>query len=177
MTPSSIDTPIWHRPARISSEHVTDDFDCGIEDLNQWLSRYALPNDRAGMARTFVTTGADKRTVVGYYALATGGISHASATPRVTKGVARHDIPVVILARLAVDRQFQGQRLGNALLRDALKRTLSIANEVGVRAFLIHAKSPEARRYYMSFAEFEPSPTDDLHLMLLLKDLRLLFRE
>ncbi|MFZ1411546.1 MAG: GNAT family N-acetyltransferase [Micropruina sp.] len=110
--------------------------------------------------------------MAGYYGLATAGVSSASAPERITKGVGRYDIPVILLARLAVDREFQGMRLGHALLRDALNRVLSVSEQVGVRAVLIHCLDASAREFYMSFAEFEPSPTDPLHLQLLLKDLK-----
>lgn len=122
------------------------------------------------MARVFVT--ATDEQVLGYYALSTGGVDHADAPTRVIKGVARHSIPVVILARLAVHEGHQGQRLGHALLRDALLRVLTASDEVGIRALLIHAKDDAAKSFYMSFGEFEESPTDPMHLYLLMKDLR-----
>jgi len=124
------------------------------------------------MATVFVTTPVDRQQVVGYYALATGGVEHAQAPARVVKGVPRHPIPVILLTRLAVDTSTQGLKLGAALLRDALIRVSGAADEVGVRALLIHAKDDEARNFYMRHAEFEPSPTDPLHLFLLIKDLR-----
>jgi GNAT superfamily N-acetyltransferase len=123
------------------------------------------------MARVFVSMDGDK--VAGYYALATGGVDPEHAPPRVRKGVPRHPVPVVILARLAVDERYQGLGLGRALVRDALLRVLNVAEEVGVRALLVHAKDESAKEFYLAFGEFEESPTDPMHLFLLIKDLRL----
>lgn len=160
------------RPARLGPDHYLDQFDCGNEAMNDWLLRFALTSDRAGMCSVYVTTSVGDPRVLGYYGLATAGVSHASAAPRITKGMGRYDVPVILLARLAVDREFQRQGLGHALLRDALQRVLNVSEQVGVRALLIHALDDAAKSFYMSFAEFEPSPTDPLHLLLLLTDLK-----
>lgn len=160
------------RPTRLTQEHDLDQFDCGQDAMTDWLRRFAFTSDRAGMCSVYVTTPAGDTRVVGYYGLATAGVSPASASERLTKGVGRYDIPVILLARLAVDRDFQGHGLGRALLKDALQRVLNVSDQVGVRAILIHALDDSARAFYMSFAEFEPSPTDPLHLQLLLKDLK-----
>lgn len=159
-------------PRKLAADDVLASFDCGQVDLNEWLHRHALTNQRAGMATVFVTVDRDRGSVVGYYALATGGVENAAAPSRVTKGVPRHPVPVILLTRLAVDTSVQGRRLGRALLIDALRRVDAAADEVGVRALLIHAKDDSAREFYMRHAEFEPSPTDPLHLFLLMKDLR-----
>lgn len=114
-----------------------------------------------------------KGEIAAYYALTAGQVSHASAPARITKGVAKHPIPVVILTRFAVDTRFQGIGLGRAMLRDVLIRTSNVAAEdLGVRALLIHTKDEEAKAFYLAHAEFEPSPTDSLHIFLLMKDLR-----
>ncbi len=110
--------------------------------------------------------------VVGYYSLATGGVDRQDAPPRVTKGTPNHPVPVIILARLAVHADHQGRNLGRHLLRDALLRVANAAEEIGVRALLIHAKDDDARDFYLAQAEFEPSPVDPLQLFLLMKDLR-----
>ena len=124
------------------------------------------------MATVFVACDDENGAVVGYYALATGGVENAAAPSRVTKGVSRHPVPVIVLTRLAVDTAMQGARLGRGLLVDALRRVDAAADQVGVRALLIHAKDDNARSFYMRQAEFEASPTDPLHLFLLMKDLR-----
>lgn len=108
--------------------------------------------------------------VVGYYALSAASVEQADAPTRVRKGLARHPIPVILLARLAVDQSEQGRGLGAALLKDALQRAGSAAGEIGARAVLVHAKDEEAKAFYEHF-DFEPSPSDPLHLLLLMKDL------
>ncbi|QWF22473.1 GNAT family N-acetyltransferase [Nocardioides sp. LMS-CY] len=140
--------------------------------MDDWLKRYSLINQHAGMATTFVTTVGDSGEVVGFYSLATGGVDHQDAPARVTRGVPKHPIPVIVLARLAVHEDHHGQKLGRGLLRDALVRVSNAAEEIGVRALLLHAKDHEARDFYLAQAEFEPSPIDPLQLFLLLKDLR-----
>lgn len=120
------------------------------------------------MSTVFVTEADGK--IAGYYALATGGAEHSSAPPRVSKGTPRHPIPVIILTRLAVSKDHQHEGVGKGMLRDALLRVRRAADEIGVRALLVHAKDEQARNFYLSCAEFEPSPTDPLHLFLLLKD-------
>jgi len=161
---------VFSTPRKLTAQDDVSEFDCGQPDLDDWLKSYALVNQRAGMTTVFVT--AAKGKVVGYYALATGGVERADAPGRVTRGVPAHPIPVILLARLAVDSSAQKQGLGRALLRDALIRVGNAADEIGVRALLIHAKDEQAKEFYMKQAEFEPSPTDPLHLFLLLKDLK-----
>lgn len=155
---------------KLDPQNNVDDFSCGQPDLDDWLKRFALINQRAGMTTVFVALS--DNNVVGYYALATGGVERADAPDRVTRGVPAHPVPVVLLARLAVDSTAQKIGLGRALLRDALIRVAAAADEIGIRALLIHAKDDNARDFYMSQAEFEPSPTDPLHLFLLMKDLK-----
>lgn len=144
-------------------------FDCGHAALDRYLVRFALANQSAGSAQTYVALAADK--VVGYYSLAVGAVAHAGAPPRIVKGLARHPVPVMLLARLAVDNALKGRGMGAALLHDALARTLQAADIAGIRAVIVHAKDDSARRFYEHF-DFDPSPTDPYHLYLLIKDLR-----
>lgn len=146
-----------------------DGFDCGNAALNEYVQRFALSNQKAHSAQTYVSCcdGA----VAGFYSLAVGSVAPIDAAPRVIKGLARHPVPVMILARLAVDVQHQGVGLGRALLKDALLRTAQAADIAGIRALLVHAKDDAARQWYLNW-EFEPSPTDPLHLYVLLKDLK-----
>ncbi len=146
-----------------------DDFDCGQAALNQYLQRYAWANQQANSAQTYVCCRGE--AVVGFYSLAVGSVEPATAPSRVVKGLARHRVPVMILARLAVDKAHQRKGLGRALLKDALLRTTQAADIAGIRCLLVHAKDKAARRWYESW-EFEPSPTDPYHLFLLLKDLK-----
>lgn len=160
-------------PEPLTVAHDVKDFDCGKQELTDWLRRYALQNQQAGASRVYVVHRAGR--VVGYYALAAGSVEPEEATERVKKGLARHPIPVILLARLAVDVSEQGRGLGAALLKDALNRTASAADEIGARAVLVHAKDDEAKAFYQHF-EFEPSPTDPLHLFLLMKELRAIIK-
>ena len=133
-----------------------------------YLVRFALPNQNAGGASTYVAAVGDE--VAGYFSLATAQVEYADAPERLRKGLARHPIPVILLARLAVDRGWQGKGLGAALLLDALRRTLNAADIVGVRAIMVHAKDEAARRFYEHF-DFDPSPIEPLHLFLLVKEI------
>lgn len=144
-------------------------FDSGQAALNQFLQRFALTSQKANSAQTYVSC--QKAVVVGFYSLAVGSVEPENAAPRVLKGIARHPVPVMILARLAVDLKHQGVGLGRALLRDALLRTTQAADIAGIRALLVHAKDDAARQWYLKW-ELEPSDTDPFHLFLLLKDLK-----
>ncbi len=159
-----------YEPVRkLAASDVVEPFDCGQPALNQFLQRFALVNQKSNSAQTYVSCNAG--TVVGFYSLAVGGVEPAAAAPRVIKGIAQHPVPVMILARLAVDLQHQGTGLGKALLKDALKRTAQAADIAGIRALLVHAKNEPARQWYLNW-EFEPSATDPFHLFLLLKDIK-----
>lgn len=154
---------------KLNRSHTVEAFDCGYEDLNRYICRFALNNQTAGSAQTYVAI-VDQQ-VVGYYSLAVGAVAHAEAPSRIAKGLARHPIPVMLLARLAVSNEAKGRGLGAALLQDALARTLQAADIAGIRAVIVHAKDDKARRFYEHF-DFDPSPTDFYHLYLLIKDLR-----
>jgi len=153
---------------KLRREHVLDGFDCGKEELNRFLKRQAWSNQQANSAQTYVL--AKDLVVAGYYSLAASSVSHDEATERVKKGLARHPIPVILLARLAVDASLQGKGIGPALLKDALMRTAKAADTIGARALLVHAKDDNAKGFYEHFT-FEPSPSDPYHLLLIMKDL------
>jgi GNAT superfamily N-acetyltransferase len=146
-------------------------FDCGEEALNSYLRKFAFANHQAGYARTFVSCD-DQNIVLGYYTLTAAQVLHENASERLAKGAARHSIPVVLLARLAVDKTAQGRRLGQSLLLDAIRRVLSVSESVGIRALLVHAKNDRASDFYRKYAGFEPLPGDPLALYLLVKDAR-----
>lgn len=154
---------------KLAAPDQTDAFDCGQPALNQFLQRYALVNQKANSAQTYVCCPGD--VVVGFYSLAVGSVDPETAPSRAMKGLARHPVPVMILARLAVDKEHQRKGLGQALLKDTLLRTAQAADIAGIRCLLVHAKDNAARRWYESW-EFEPSATDPYHLFLLLKDLK-----
>ena len=126
-------------------------------------------NHQSGSARTFVACRG--KAVVGFYSLAFGSIEVKTATSRVAKGMPQHPIPIMLLARLAVDVSEQGNGIGKGMLKDAILRTLQVAEIGGLRAILVHAKDFQAQDFYKKFG-FESSPTNDLHLMMLLKDIR-----
>jgi GNAT superfamily N-acetyltransferase len=154
----------------VSHSHDVSHFDCGThESLNDWLKRFALSNQKNESARTYVVHR--NRSVVGYYSISAGSVSLDEAPARIAKGLARHPVPVILLARLAVDKQEKGIGLGKALLKDALARIAQAADIVGARAILVHAIDDQAKKFYQHF-DFEPSPVHELQLMLLMKDLR-----
>ena len=156
----------------LMAEHETAEFECGSEAQTRWLRRHALQAQQSGSSRVYVVTEPTSARVLGYYALAAGSVEATEATPRLTRGLGRHPIPVVVLTRLGVDVSTQGRGLGTELLRDALLRVDQAADVIGVRALLVHAESPQARSFYEHLAEFEASASDPLHLVLLIKDLR-----
>lgn len=156
-------------PVPLARSHRSDEFDCGSRPLNDYLARFAWTNQRSGAARTYVACRSKR--IVGYYSLAFGSIEQEAALPRVRKGMARHPIPIMLLARLAVDVTEQGQGIGKGLLKDALLRTLQAADIGGLRALVVHAKDSPAKAWYEKFG-FASSPLDEFHLMLLLKDVR-----
>ncbi|HSZ09971.1 MAG TPA: GNAT family N-acetyltransferase [Steroidobacteraceae bacterium] len=153
---------------KLRREHVVDNFDCGKDDLNRFLNRRAWNNQQAHSAQTYVLV--KDLAVVGYYSLAASAVSHVEATERVKKGMARHPIPVILLARLALDISLQGKGIGPALLKDALLRVAQAADLIGARALLVHAKDDNAKGFYEHF-DFEPSPSDPYHMLLIMKDL------
>ncbi|PJK11601.1 GNAT family N-acetyltransferase [Lysobacteraceae bacterium NML95-0200] len=163
----------YARVRKLTASDAVDSFDCSHAALNQFLRRYALPSQKANSAQTYVCC--QGQSVVGFYSLAVGSVQPAQAPPRVMKGLARHPVPVMILARLAVDMAHQRQGLGQALLKDALLRTAQAADIAGIRCLLVHAKDDTARQWYASW-ELEPSPSDPYHLFLMLKDLKNLLR-
>lgn len=156
-------------PEPLGAQHCLDGFDCGKPALNDWLLRHARQAQGSGSAKTFVVLDADR--VVGYFSLTVGQVDTLDAPERIRKGMGQYPIPVVLLARLAVSRQDQGRGIGVGLLQDAIRRTLLIAEQAGIRAILTHPIDAEAARFYARFG-FIPSPLQDQQLLLLLKDAR-----
>jgi GNAT superfamily N-acetyltransferase len=158
-----------YRIKPLQASHAVEAFDCGEEPLNRFLVRFALANQRARASRTYVAL--DGYVVIGFHTLVVGEVSPEQAPERISKGLARHPIPLMVLARLAVAVEHQGKGLGAALLKDAIGRTLAAADIAGIRALAVHAKDERAQGFYEHFG-FRPSPTDPLHLFVLLKDLQ-----
>jgi GNAT superfamily N-acetyltransferase len=157
------------RIEKLSRHHRVDEFDCGQEPLNTFLTRFALSSQLANASQTYL--GLDDDAVIGYHSLVVAEVRYDDAPERLTKGMARHPVPLMLLARFAVDQRWQGQGVGSGLLKDAMVRTLQAAGIAGIRALAVHAKDDDARSFYQHF-DFVPSSTDPYHLFLLLKDLR-----
>ncbi|MHB1271821.1 MAG: GNAT family N-acetyltransferase [Rhodanobacter sp.] len=156
-------------PVPLDAKHHLDPFDCGKHALNDWLQRFARQAQGSGSARTFVVCDADR--VVGYFSLTVGQIDTLEAPERIRRGMGQYPIPVIILARLAVDKACHGRGLGTGMLQDAIRRTLKIAEDAGIRALLTHPIDESAEMFYRRFG-FEPTPLRERQLILLLKDAR-----
>lgn len=154
---------------KLTREIDLSGFDCGNPTLNRWLQKYAWTNHQADSAKTYAAL--DGGRIVGYYALTTGSVHRHESPDRIARGLANHPIGIVLLARLAVDRTYQGRGLGKALLFDALSRIEEAADIVAVRAVMVHAIDETARGFYQHFG-FEESPADPYQMLLLLKDIR-----
>ena len=162
MNPSAVSAP-----AHLTAHHDVAAFDSGVPELDIWLKRRALQNEATGASRTYVISAETR--VVGYYALATGAVAQQQATGRVRRNMPE-PIPVMVIGRLAVDRAYQEQGLGSALLKDALLRTRNAAAIAGIRAVLLHAISDDAKRFYEK-AGFSASPIDPMTMMITLADI------
>ena len=155
--------PPFGAPEALALGHDFTEFDCGEPELNDWLKRRALANQSNGASRTFVVTDG-KRRVLGFYALAAGAVAHRDATGSVRRNMPE-PIPVMVLARLAVDGSAQGGKLGACLLKDAVQRSVNVAQDTGVRALLVHALNESAKRFYEHYG-FSPSPAHAMTLMM-----------
>ena len=155
-------------PQPIDAGHRLEDFNSGVAALDDWLRRRALANQASGASRTYVIC--EERTVVGYYALASGAVDVAAATGRFRRNMP-DPTPVAMLARLAIDRRHHGQGLGRLLFRDAAMRVLNAADAIGIRGVLVHAISDDAAAFYRAIG-FDPSPLDPMTLMVTLGDVR-----
>ncbi len=154
---------------KLRRDHPVDGFDCGKEPLNRFLIRFALQSQLSGNSQTCLAIADD--AVAGFYTLVFGDVACVDAPERLCKGVARHPLPLMILARLAVSRLWAGTGMGSGLLKDALLRTLEASEIAGLRAFAVHAKDDAAQAFYQRF-DFIASPSDPMHMFILLKDLR-----
>jgi GNAT superfamily N-acetyltransferase len=158
-------------PSPLGRKDIRDGFHCGVASLDTWLVEHAPSADVAGSARTYVVIDDEQDRVVGYYALTVASLERAEATGRASKGMPRHPIPAMLLARLAVDESVQGEGVGATLVADAMQRTLLVAEETGIRLLLVHAVNDDARSFYLQYG-FEASPSDPMNLQILIKDIR-----
>lgn len=156
-------------PLHLTAAHHTHQFCSGKPVLDDWLKKHAFSGEKSGGTRTYVVT--DDDTVIAYYSVAYGSVEAQTAPERITKGMGKYPVPVLLLARLAVDRKFQGRGIGPALLKDALMRAVGASETAGLRAVLVHALDQEAKEFYLKF-DFQEFPSNDLHLILLMKDIR-----
>ena len=159
------------RIVKLTREHRVEQFDCGSEALNNYLVRNALGNQLANAAQSYVCLGGE--AVTGFMTLATGSIEHNAAPERLRKGLARHPVPVMVLARLAVDRNWQRRGIAVSLIKEAMLRTVQVSDIAGVRALIVHAKSDDVRTFYRQFGFSEGFP-DPMELYVLTKDLKAL---
>lgn len=159
---------------KLAASHNVQDFDCGNPALNRFLIKHALQSQQSNSATTYVACKENK--IIGYYSLVVGAVEHEETPARIKKGLSKHPVPLMILARLAVNRDEQGKGIGKGLLKDALLRTTQAADLAGIRALVIHAKDDEVKSWYAQF-DCDPSPTDPLHLYLLIKDIKKILGE
>lgn len=150
-------------PQPLIAKHLLGDFGCGEPALDEWLKRRALNNQLSGASRTFVVVDEENR-VQGFYALAAGAVAHQLATSTVRRNMP-DPVPVMVLGRLAVDTRAQGIQLGAAMLKDALNRAITVSQNTGVRALLVHAMNDRAKQFYEHYG-FQPSPQHAMTLML-----------
>jgi len=160
MTQTFIITPL-------TASHDRSEFDCGEESLNDFLKRFARQNNEKGLGRTYVAVKHGEISICGYYTIASGALNFDT----VPENLPRYPIPVVHLGRLAVDESMKGQNLGKALLADALKRAVSIADQMGVYAVEVYALTETARNFYLKFG-FSELLDDRLHLYMTIKKIR-----
>jgi GNAT superfamily N-acetyltransferase len=156
---------------KLHRTHVVEGFSCGQPDLDRFLIRHALQAQQSNSSQTYVALS-DNNEVIGFYTIVAGEVQHGKAPERVVKGMPRHPIPLLVLARLAVHTKAQRQGIGAGLLLDALGRTLQVADVIGVRALAVHAKDDQVAAFYQHFG-LTPSPTDARHLFMIVRDIRL----
>jgi GNAT superfamily N-acetyltransferase len=163
----------YARPHLLANDHSLDGFDCASPEQTEWLRRHARQSMAAGSTRVLVVTPFRSPDVVAYYAWAMAHLDVADAPERLRRGAGRYPQPVALLARLGVDRHHEGRGLGTGLVGDVVTRAAELSSEIGCRGLLVHCESAEARAFYLRvLPDFEESPTDPMHLVLLMKDIR-----
>jgi GNAT superfamily N-acetyltransferase len=155
-------------PRKLEKSDDRSDFSCGAVELDEWIAKYAWQNQAANSATTYVITESSK--VIGYYAIAMSAYDKAMAPKQLSKGP--NQIPCILLARLAVDKRYQGEGWGVDLLRDALLRSVGLSDSIGAAAVLIHCRDEAARDFYLRNGDFVQSPVEELHLMVPMKALK-----
>jgi len=163
----------YRAPEPLTDSHDVTSFECRSSEQTDWLRRYGRQSASSGTTRVFVVTEHGSALVVAYYAWCMAQVQPVDASARLRTGAGRYPQPVALLARLGVDRHHEGEGLGAGLLQEVLVRLAGLSSAIGCRGLLVHAESSDARDFYLHLVpEFEPSPTDELHLLLLMKDIR-----
>lgn len=163
----------YRPPELLGAQHDLDAFESRSVEQSEWLRHHARQSAASGTTRVLVVTTSDSPAVVAYYAWCMAKISLVDAPLRARKGAGRYPQPVALLARLGVDVRHERRGIGAALLQDVIARTQALGEEIGCRGLLVHAETVEARDFCLHLVpEFEASPTDELHLFLLMKDIR-----
>jgi hypothetical protein len=162
----------YRSPRLLEPDDVLQGFECRSDEQTEWLHQHARQANASGTARVIVVTQPDSAQVVAYYAWCMASINITDAPPRLRKGAGRYPQPVALLARLGVSIEHEGRGLGAGLLADVIARTAELGTEIGCRGLLIHAETTAARDFYLHLIpELQTSPTDELHLVLLMKDI------
>ena len=168
------DGPAW-TIERIRKDHAREAFDCGIEKLNTFIRRYARQNEEHGLSRTFVAVRPASLRIFGYHTLRSGQVEIRDLSPAEVRRFPRYPVPVVHLARLAVDREARGQGLGELLLLDALAKAHEAAGVIAAYAVEVEAVDESARRFYLKYG-FQELLDDRLHLYMPIKTISLLLK-
>jgi GNAT superfamily N-acetyltransferase len=163
---------LYVAPRLLEATDEIETFTCRSIAQTQWLRFRARQANSSGTSRVLVVTEAESSEVVAYYSWCMASIAVSDAPTRLSKGAGRYPQPVALLARLGVSTQHEGKGIGAALLLDVIVRTAELGAKIGCRGLLIHAETPAASEFYQHLIpEFETSPTDELHLVLLMKDI------
>jgi hypothetical protein len=163
----------YRAPELLADRHELDEFACRSTEQTQWLRRYARQSASTGTTRVLVVTEDESPAIVAYYAWCMAQLTATAAPARLCKGAGRYPQPVALLARLGVDSRHEGRGLGGGLLQDVFARLAELSDDIGCRGLLVHSESADARDFYLHLIpEFEESPTDPLHLVVLMKDIR-----
>ena len=163
----------YRAPEQLADLHDIAEFSCRSREQTDWLRRHAGQSANMGTTKVFVVTQSESPLVVAYYGWCMAQLSAGAAPARLLRGAGRYPQPVALLARLGVDTSHEGRGLGAALLQDVFARLVELSDDIGCRGLLVHCESDEARDFYRHLVpEFEQSPTDGLHLVLLMKDIR-----
>lgn len=168
----------YQPPRPLAGNDDLENFRSQSNEQTKWLQSHAKQSASSNSTKVFVVTQENERQVVAYYAWTMAQLEISDAPARLIQGGGRYPQPVALLARLAVDQEHEGYGLGAGLLADVISRFVLVGEDIGCRGLLMHAESEAARRFYLHLLpELEASPTDPLHLVLLLKDARRSFRK